>query len=113
MTTVESSSKDNLVLAAVAAMGGESQDVNERDAFLACWHAFPNTMRWVDTALPNPETFTAALRRLEQRGYIQRVGKQRRAAGRRGPSRRRTIVDPGRSGVVKARVVEGGLEAAG
>ena len=113
MTTVEAASKDDLVLAAVAVLGGESQEVNERDAFLACWHAFPNTMRWVDTALPNPETFTAALRRLEQRGYIRRVGKQQRAAGRRGSSRRRTIVDPGRSGVVKARIVEGGLEKAG
>jgi hypothetical protein len=113
VTTVEEASKDDLVLAAVAALGGESQEVNERDAFLACWHAFPNTMRWVDTALPNPETFTASLRRLEQRGYIRRVGKQQRATGRRSSSRRRTIVDPGRSGVVKARIVEGGLEKAG
>jgi hypothetical protein len=113
VTTVQEASKDDLVLAAVAALGGESQDVNERDAFLACWHAFPNTMRWVDTALPNPETFTASLRRLEQRGYIQRVGKQQRSTGRRSPSRRRTIVDPGRSGVVKARIVEGGLDKAG
>lgn len=113
MTTVQDASKDDLVLAAVAALGGENQDVNERDAFLACWHAFPNIMRWVDTALPNPETFTASLRRLEQRGYIQRVGKQQRATGRRVSSRRRTIVDPSRSGVVKARIVEGGLENAG
>lgn len=113
MTTIEAASKDDLVLAAVAVLGGESHEVNERDAFLASWHAFPNTMRWVDTALPNPETFTAALRRLEQRGYIRRVGKQQRATGRRGSSRRRTIVDPGRSGVVKARIVEGGLQKAG
>jgi hypothetical protein len=70
-------------------------------------------MRWVDTALPNPETFTASLRRLEQRGYIRRVGKQQRSAGRRSSTRRRTVVDPGRSGVVKARIVEGGLDKAG
>jgi hypothetical protein len=71
-------------------------------------------MRWVDTALPNPETFTASLRRLEQRGYLRRIGKQKRAVGRRSaPARRRTIVDPARSGVVKARIVEGGLEQAG
>ena len=113
MTTVQEASKDDLVLAAVAALGGENQDVNERDAFLACWHAFPNTMRWVDTALPNPETFTASLRRLEQRGYIRRVGKQQRSVARRSSSRRRTIVDAGRSGVVKARIVEGGLDRAG
>lgn len=113
MTSVGDASKDDLVLAAVAALGGESQDVNERDAFLACWHAFPNTMRWVDTALPNPETFTASLRRLEQRGYLRRIGKQQRATGRRSASRRRTVIDPGRSGVVKARIVEGGLEIAG
>jgi len=113
VTTVQEASKDDLVLAAVAALGGENQDVNERDAFLACWHAFPNTMRWVDTALPNPETFTASLRRLEQRGYIRRVGKQQRSVARRSSSRRRTIVDAGRSGVVKARIVEGGLDRAG
>jgi len=113
VTTVQEASKDDLVLAAVAALGGENHDVNERDAFLACWHAFPNTMRWVDTALPNPETFTASLRRLEQRGYIRRVGKQQRSTGRRSSSRRRTIVDPSRSGVVKARIVEGGLDTAG
>lgn len=113
MTSVGEASKDDLVLAAVAALGGETQDVNERDAFLACWHAFPNTMRWVDTALPNPETFTASLRRLEQRGYLRRIGKQQRSAGRRSPSRRRTVVDPGRSGVVKARILDGGLELAG
>lgn len=113
MTNVLDASKDDLVLAAVAALGGETQDINERDAFLACWHAFPNTMRWVDTALPNPETFTASLRRLEQRGYIRRIGKQQRSTGRRSSSRRRTIFDAGRSGVVKARIVEGGLANAG
>lgn len=113
MTTVQEASKDELVLAALAALGGESQDINERDAFLACWHAFPNTMRWVDTALPNPETFTASLRRLEQRGCIRRIGKQQRSTGRRSSSRRRTILDPGRSGVVKARIVAGGLDKAG
>lgn len=110
--SIADASKDDLVLAAVAVLGGEERDVNERDAFLTCWHAFPNTMRWVDTALPNPETFTASLRRLEQRGYIRRVGKQQRSSGR-SRSRRKTVVDPVRSGVVKARIVEGGLENAG
>jgi len=107
-------SKDDLVLAMLAALGGESSEVNERDLFLACWHAFPATMRWVDTALPNPDTFTASLRRLDQRGYIVRIGKQKRQKNRRGRStRRRTIFDaPGRT-VVKAMIAEGGLAAAG
>jgi hypothetical protein len=108
-------SKDDLVLATLAALGGETTEVNERDLFLACWHAFPATMRWVDTALPNPDTFTAALRRLDKRGYILRVGKQKRAKGRgkRTPARRKTVLDaPGKVGVVKARIAEGGLEAA-
>jgi len=113
MTALASASKDELILAAIAALGGEDRDVNERDAFLTAWHAFPNTMRWTDTALPNPETFTAALRRLEQRAYIRRVGKQRRTGRGRPRSRRKTAVDPGRSGVVKARIVEDGLSKAG
>jgi hypothetical protein len=105
--------KDDLVLAMLAVMGGESRAINERDLFLACWHAFPNTMRWVDTALPNPDTFTASLRRLDQRGHIERVGKQERQ--RKGSrSRRKTALDPpGRVGVVKARIAEDGLERAG
>jgi hypothetical protein len=103
--------KDDLVLAMLAAMGGEERDVNERDLFLACWHAFPATMRWVDTALPNPDTFTASLRRLDKRGYIVRVGKQQRR-GKRTKARRRTVLDAGK-GVVKARIASGGLEAAG
>lgn len=104
--------KDDLVLAMLAVLGGETHDVNERDLFLASWHAFPGTMRWVDTALPNPDTFTASLRRLDQRGYIVRRGKQkRRTKGSR--ARRKTVVDPvGKSGVVKARIAEGGLTAA-
>src|SRR5215207_1493806 len=108
-------SKDDLVLATLAALGGEANAVNERDLFLACWHAFPAAMRWVDTALPNPDTFTAALRRLDQRGYIEREGKQKRQKGRRrSPSRRKTVLDPqGKAGVVKARIAEGGLAAAG
>jgi len=108
-------SKDDLVLATLAALGGESTEVNERDLFLACWHAFPATMRWVDTALPNPDTFTASLRRLDQRGYIARIGKQKRQKRRRRPStRRKTILDaPGKAGVVKARIADGGLVAAG
>jgi hypothetical protein len=112
---LEAVTKDDLVLAMLAAMGGETADVNERDLFLACWHAFPATMRWVDTALPNPDTFTASLRRLDQRGLIVRLGKQarRKGRGRRPGGRRKTILDaPGKVGVVKARVAEGGLEAA-
>lgn len=108
-------SKDDLVLATLAALGGETTQVNERDLFLACWHAFPATMRWVDTALPNPDTFTAALRRLDKRGYILRVGKQKRVKGRgkRASARRKTVLDaPGKVGVVKARIADGGLEAA-
>lgn len=108
-------SKDDLVLATLAALGGESTEVNERDLFLACWHAFPAAMRWVDTALPNPDTFTASLRRLDQRGYIVRVGKQKRQKRRRrAPTRRKTILDvPGKAGVVKARIADGGLASAG
>jgi hypothetical protein len=101
--------KDELILAMLAVLGGETREVNERDLFLASWHAFPNTMRWVDTALPNPDTFTASLRRLDQKGAIVRVGKQQRQPRRR---RRKTALDPGR-GVVKARVAEGGLERLG
>lgn len=109
---LENATKDDLILAMLAVLGGESRDVNERDLFLESWHAFPNTMRWVDTALPNPDTFTASLRRLDQRGMIQRIGKQQRV-GRGRRSRARTAFDAGRSGVVKARVAEGGLERAG
>jgi hypothetical protein len=108
-------SKDDLVLATLAALGGETNEVNERDLFLACWHAFPAVMRWVDTALPNPDTFTASLRRLDQRAYIVRVGKQKRQKrGRRAAPRRKTVLDaPGKAGVVKARIADGGLVAAG
>jgi hypothetical protein len=107
-------SKDDLVLAMLAALGGETTEVNERDLFLACWHAFPATMRWVDTALPNPDTFTASLRRLDQRGYIERLGKQKRRKRGKGTSRgRKTVLDTaGKAGVVKARIAEGGLGAA-
>jgi hypothetical protein len=104
-------SKDSLVLAMLAVLGGERTEVNERDLFLACWHAFPNTMRWVDTALPNPDTFTASLRRLDKRGQIERLGKQERQKGR--SRRRKSPIDAGRSGVVKARIPEGGLQSAG
>lgn len=103
--------KDYLVLAMLAVLGGERTEVNERDLFLACWHAFPNAMRWVDTALPNPDTFTAALRRLDASGIIARVGKQARAA--KGRRRSKSIVEPGRSGVVRARIIDGGLNRAG
>ncbi len=113
MTDISGASKDDLVLAAVAVLGGENYDVNERDAFLACWHAFPNTMRWVDTALPNPETFTASLRRLEQRGYVRRLGKQQRATSRLKGAPKRTPLEVARSGVVKTRIVEDGLSKAG
>src|SRR3954466_13854764 len=88
--------KDELILAMLAFLGGEEREINERDLFLASWHAFPNTMRWVDTALPNPDTFTASLRRLDQRGYITRIGKQERA--KRRSRRRKAGLGPGRSG---------------
>lgn len=112
MTPVlETLSKDQLVLAMLAVMGGERQEVNERDLFLACWHAFPSAMRWTDSALPNPDTFTASLRRLDAEGAVARLGKQERSKRRSGP-RRKTVLDAGRSGVVKAKIAEGGLERA-
>lgn len=101
--SLEHATKDELILAMLAVLGGESREINERDLFLAAWHAFPNAMRWVDTPLPNPDTFTASLRRLDQRGLITRSGKQQR---KRGHSSRRSLLDVGRS-VVKARIVEG------
>jgi hypothetical protein len=104
-------SKDQLVAAMLAAMGGDRREVNERDLFLACWHAFPNSMRWADSALPNPDTFTASLRRLDADGVILRVGKQARAKSRK--RTRKSALEVGRSGVVKARVREGGLAKAG
>lgn len=113
MSAISQASKDDLILAMLAVLGGEARDVNERDLFLASWHAFPNIMRWVDTPLPNPDTFTASLRRLDQRGHIERIGKQQRR-GKRSRSRRKTVLDaPGRAGVVKARISKGGLEQAG
>lgn len=108
--------KDFLVLAMLATLAGETRESNERDLFLACWHAYPNVMRWVDTALPNPETFAAALRRLDAAGYIVRVGKQRRnkRGQRKSPTRsKRGALDPGRSGVVRAKVAPGALQRAG
>lgn len=98
-------------MAMLATLGGERREVNERDLFLACWHAFPNAMRWADTALPNPDTFTASLRRLDADGIISRIGKQARAKRKKAP--RRGVLEVGRSGVVKARINEGGLEKAG
>lgn len=106
MSKFTEASKDDLILAMLAVMGGEKSEVNERDLFLAAWHAFPNAMRWVDTPLPNPDTFTASLRRLDQRGLVVRTGKQQRHAGKR-RSTRRTMADPGRSGVVRAKIAEG------
>jgi hypothetical protein len=106
MSKLTNATKDDLILSMLAVLGGQVKDVNERDFFLASWHAFPNAMRWVDTALPNPETFTAALRRLDQRGQITRTGKQQRQHGKR-RSGRRPPSDSGRSSVVKARLVEG------
>lgn len=103
-------SKDQLILAMLATLGGDRREINERDLFLACWHAFPNAMRWTDTALPNPDTFTASLRRLDADGVIERIGKQERS---RRKSRRRQAVDAGRSGVVKAQIVQDGLAKAG
>lgn len=107
----ETLTKDQLVVGMLAVMGGDRQEVNERDLFLACWHAFPNAMRWADTALPNPDTFTASLRRLDADGVILRIGKQNRS--RRKRSTRRAFLEAGRSGVVKARVKEGGLDRTG
>src|SRR5438034_11632368 len=104
-------SKDDLILAMLAVLGGENREVNERDLFLACWHAFPNAMRWADTALPNPDTFTASLRRLDADRIITRIGKQARSKAKKRP--RAAAFEAGRSGVVKARVNEGGLEKAG
>jgi len=103
-------SKDQLILAMLAALGGERREINERDLFLACWHAFPNAMRWTDTALPNWDTFTASLRRLDADGVVERIGKQERS---RRKTRRRQAVEVGRSGVVKAQIPEGGLARAG
>lgn len=110
-TAADALTKDQLVVAMLALMGGEHREVNERDLFLACWHAFPNAMRWTDTALPNPDTFTASLRRLDASGAVQRVGKQNRNKRKR--ATRRSVIDAGRSGVVKARIKDGGLELAG
>lgn len=105
-------SKDHLVLAMLAVLGGDRREIVERDLFLACWHAFPNAMRWADTALPNPDTFTASLRRLDADGLIVRVGKQARNQKRRRPTRK-TVLDPSRSGMVKARLRQNALETAG
>lgn len=104
-------SKDHLVLAMLAVLGGDRREIVERDLFLACWHAFPNAMRWADTALPNPDTFTASLRRLDADGLIVRVGKQARNQKRR-PTRK-TVLDLSRSGIVKARLRQDALERAG
>ncbi len=103
---LENVTKDELILAMLAVLGGENREINERDFFLASWHAFPNAMRWVDTALPNPETFMASLRQLDQRGQITRTGKQQRQRSKRRSSRR-LLVDSSRSAVVKTRIAEG------
>lgn len=112
--SASAASKDQLVLAMLAVMGGDHGEVNERDLFLACWHAFTNAMRWTDTSLPNPDTFTAALRRLDAHGLIKRSGKTQRDTRRkrRSPSRRASVLQAGRSGVVKASVAPGALEKA-
>ena len=106
MSRLADASKDDLIMAMLAVMGGETRDVNERDLFLAAWHAFPNAMRWVDTPLPNPDTFTASLRRLDQRGQVVRTGKQQRQRGKRRFAQR-SPSDAGRSGVVRARIADG------
>jgi len=79
--SASTASKDQLVLAMLAVLGGERDEVNERDLFLACWHAFTNAMRWANTSLPNPDTFTAALRRLDAHSLIKRSGKTQRTGG--------------------------------
>lgn len=53
MSRLAEASKDDLIMAMLAVMGGATREVNERDLFLAAWHAFPNAMRWVDTPLPH------------------------------------------------------------
>lgn len=105
--TPEGLSKDQLVLAMLAVLGGERTDVNERDLFLACWHAFPNAMRWADTALPNPDTFTASLRRLDADELITRTGKQARNKKKATPVR--AALEVGRAGVVRTRIRQGAL----
>lgn len=107
---LEGVKKDHLILGMLAVMGGENAEINERDLFLDCWHAFPNAMRWVDTALPNPDTFTAALRRLDAQKLIVRKGKQARSKRRKTV---RKVYDAGRSGVVRARLADDALERAG
>jgi hypothetical protein len=109
-SVTERLSKDDLILGMLAALGGDRSAVNERDLFLASWHAFPNTMRWTDTALPNPDTFTASLRRLDARKLITREGKQQRKKRR---TTRKSVLDVARSSVVKARLAEGALERSG
>lgn len=111
LSLLEEASKDRLILSMLAVLGGRERAVNERDLFLACWHAFPNTMRWVDTPLPNPATFTASLRVSDKRGYIERVGKQPRYKGRQ--RKRKTALDPNKPTVVKAQLTEAGLDEAG
>lgn len=109
-------SKEKLVLAMLALMGGETHAVSERDLFLSCWHAFPNAMRWVDTSLPNPDTFTAALRRLDAAGYVKRLGKTLRdpRKRRRAPGKRQQLPDgPKSTRAVRAMLTPGALEKAG
>jgi hypothetical protein len=112
--SASTASKDQLMLAMLAVMGGEHGEVNERDLFLACWHAFPNAMRWANTSLPNPDTFTAALRRLDAHGLINRSGKTQRDTRRKrkASARRASALETGRSGVVKASVATGALDKA-
>jgi hypothetical protein len=111
--SASTASKDQLVLAMLAVLGGERDEVNERDLFLACWHAFTNAMRWANTSLPNPDTFTAALRRLDAHSLIKRSGKTQRDRRKRKVATRRTAAfEAGRSGVVKASVAPGALEKA-
>lgn len=104
MSRPTGASKDDLILTLLGVMGGRTKEINERDLFLAAWHAFPSAMRWVDTPLPNPDTFTASLRRLDQRGLIVRSGKQQRQLGKR--RTRRALTEPMRSGVVRARIAD-------
>jgi hypothetical protein len=110
-STIEEVSKDALVAATLAVLGGETTGILERDLFLACWHSFPKLMRWADTALPNPDTFTASLRRLDADGIVVRSGKQQRR--KRGVRRRAVALETGRSGAVRTQLRPNGLEKMG
>ncbi len=73
-------SKDDLILAMLAALGGEESDVNERDLFLASWHAFPNTMRLSVGTLLKPQVQVSSCHFVARpnlaKSGIERLGSQ-------------------------------------